>query len=67
MKTYSLAKLTANGGLDPSRPNKLVTQRTQPDRKGWLVVDSWPAWDQPPSTSDARAHQDWDRRNGRSG
>lgn len=60
MKTYSLSKL--DGG---KTPNVRVTQRTYPKRKGWIVVDSWPANDQPPTTSDVRAHNDWENRNGR--
>lgn len=53
MKTYALSK------LDGKTSAKFVTQSTYPKRKGWTVVDSWPANDQPPQTSDARAHQAW--------
>jgi hypothetical protein len=61
MKTYVLNR------LDGKTPAKKVTQSTYPRRKGWTVVDSWPANDQHPTTSDGRAHNDWDRRNGRAG
>ncbi len=59
MKTYILSK------LDTITPTKKVTQATRPNRVGWTVVDCWPAKDQPPNNSDARSHQDWERRNGR--
>ena len=61
MKTYTLSKLD-----NSVTPNKTVTQRTRPVRVGWTVVDCWPAKDQPPTCSDARPHNDWARRNGRS-
>lgn len=61
MRTYVISK------LDNRTETKRLTQATRPNRKGWTVVDSWPANDQPPTNSDARAHNDWERRNGRAG